>query len=138
MRRRPIDKQRQHAGDESTYVQAGGDVTLHTGMSVAEVRQVALDVFHAELQGPLTQLLASGAMPADAIKAELVARVPESAELFDVWENSPLKNLTLTSVGLALGHGYWRRLLDPRELRPMPPSLDQWAAEARRRTPPDD
>jgi hypothetical protein len=36
--------------------------------------------------------------------------VPESAELFDVWDNPPLKNLTLTSVGLALGHGYWRRL----------------------------
>jgi len=49
-------------------------------------------------------------MPGDEIQAGFTNRVPEAAELFDVWENSWLKNLTLTSVGLALGHGCWRRL----------------------------
>lgn len=41
---------------------------------------------------------------------ELTTRVPESSELVTVWQESALKNLTLTSVGLAIGHGYWRRV----------------------------
>lgn len=37
--------QSQKGGDHSTNVQAGGSVVIHQGLSVTEVRQVALDVF---------------------------------------------------------------------------------------------
>lgn len=36
---------------------------------------------------------------------------PYMAELFDAWANSPLKQLTLTSVGIAIGHANVKRLV---------------------------
>jgi hypothetical protein len=44
------------------------------------------------------------------IEDELVSRLPQAAELLDAWRNTALKDLTLTSVGIAIGHGYWRRV----------------------------
>lgn len=37
--------QTQKAGDNSTNIQAGGSVVIHQGLTVAEARQIALDVF---------------------------------------------------------------------------------------------
>jgi hypothetical protein len=48
-------------------------------------------------------------MTHDEIREELLRHVPESAGLIDLWDNTALKQLHLTSVGLAIGHGYWRR-----------------------------
>jgi hypothetical protein len=50
-----------------------------------------------------------GVMSDAEIREELLCRLPEAAELADVWDTSPLRHLTLTSVGVAIGHGYWRR-----------------------------
>ncbi|MGZ6583150.1 MAG: LPO_1073/Vpar_1526 family protein [Solirubrobacteraceae bacterium] len=50
-----------------------------------------------------------GQLSADEVRSEILARVPEAAALVDVWESTSLKQLTLTSVGIALGHAYWRR-----------------------------
>lgn len=38
------------------------------------------------------------------IVTNLSPRVPEIAELFRLWSSTPLKHMTLTSVGLAIGH----------------------------------
>lgn len=49
-----MTQQRQESGDESTNVQAGRDVTVYAGISVDEVREIALDVFrknYIELSG---------------------------------------------------------------------------------------
>jgi hypothetical protein len=37
------------------------------------------------------------------IEDELVSRLPQAPELLDAWRNTSLKNLTLTSVGIAIG-----------------------------------
>jgi hypothetical protein len=49
-------------------------------------------------------------MSAGELRAEALSRVPELREMSEVWEISPLGNLSLTSIGVAIGHGYWTRL----------------------------
>jgi hypothetical protein len=63
-----------------------------------------------ERAGALRNVMRMGVMPIDEICSELVERVPEAGELVKIWETTPLKNLTLTTVGIAIGHGYWRRV----------------------------
>jgi hypothetical protein len=58
----------------------------------------------------LRAVFAQGRLPQQAALDELRSRVPDSSELVTVWEESALKSLSLTSVGLAIGHGYWRRV----------------------------
>jgi hypothetical protein len=36
--------------------------------------------------------------------ALLAPHVPDIEQLFDLWQNTPLKNLKLNSVGIAIGH----------------------------------
>lgn len=57
-------------------------------------------------------LLSSGRMGAEEVGDEAVARVPALAQLRSVWDDdqSSIRRLTLTSVGLAIGHAYWSRL----------------------------
>lgn len=59
----------------------------------------------------LKNVVSLGRMPEADVSNEVVARVPELATLRDAWENDQtgLRSLTLTSVGLALGHAYWTR-----------------------------
>lgn len=49
-------------------------------------------------------------MSDNEIEHELVSRLPEAQGLLTTWDDTPLKQLTLTSVGMAIGHGYWRRV----------------------------
>jgi hypothetical protein len=39
----------------------------------------------------------------------LVELCPEINDLLDIWSNSSMKNMTLTSVGIALAHANIRR-----------------------------
>ncbi len=57
-------------------------------------------------------LITMNPMSEDEVVAEAIARVPALQSLGEVWssENNGMKNFTLTSVGLALGHAYWSRL----------------------------
>lgn len=48
-------------------------------------------------------------MSDDEITVYLKENVPGSGRLLDSWHNSALKNLTLTSVGIAIGHANIRR-----------------------------
>ncbi len=43
------------------------------------------------------------------VKADIIDHVPALSRLFDVWNESSLHGMSLTSVGLAIGHAYWRR-----------------------------
>jgi len=57
-------------------------------------------------------LLSLGRMiPAD-VATEAITRVPDLEKLRDSWDadTNSIKRMTLTSVGLAIGHTYWSRL----------------------------
>jgi hypothetical protein len=45
------------------------------------------------------------------IPDRIIAAIPEAGVLFEVWKNTPLKNFTLTSVGLAIGHANATRVV---------------------------
>ncbi len=62
-----------------------------------------------DLAGHFTYLDTVGVMPFDEVVGDLMANVPEVQGLA-AWDASPLKQLTLTTVGIAIGHGYWRRV----------------------------
>jgi hypothetical protein len=59
----------------------------------------------SDLQG----LQHSNLMNHSEIKAFIIKICPEMDKLFETWGNSPMKNMTLTSVGIALGHANIRR-----------------------------
>lgn len=63
----------------------------------------------ADLVRPLLSL---GRMSAEDVASEAAARIPALAHLRRVWDDdqSSIRRLTLTSVGLAIGHAYWSRL----------------------------
>ncbi len=60
----------------------------------------------------LKNVVSLGRMSEAEVSDEVVARVPELSTLRDTWDDDKtgLSSLTLTSVGLALGHAYWTRL----------------------------
>ena len=43
------------------------------------------------------------------LRAELIAALPWMAQLFDLWDNTPIQNLTLTSVGIAIARANIKR-----------------------------
>lgn len=75
-----------------------------------EAEPLAAAIGRPDLVPTLQQQLNVGAMSGPEVEAELVERVPGVADLVTVWRDSVLKNLTLTTVGIAIGHGYWRRV----------------------------
>lgn len=62
-----------------------------------------------ELIQPYKAAMDLGIMTAREITDEVVERIPEFIRLFEVWNNTPLTGMSLTSVGIAIGHAYWRR-----------------------------
>lgn len=50
-------------------------------------------------------------MNENEIKEKCIAICPYMETLFDVWSESPLKNFSLTSVGIAIGHANIKRLV---------------------------
>lgn len=57
-------------------------------------------------------LMNKGMMTDEQVVADAISKRPALASVQDAWEDETtgLKNLTLTSVGLALGHAYWTRV----------------------------
>jgi len=49
-------------------------------------------------------------MEPDEIKSDLISIHPCMEKLFDVWDNSHMKSMSLTSVGIAIGHANIRRV----------------------------
>jgi len=58
----------------------------------------------------LRNVLDMGLLSSEEAQREMVEREPATRELIDAWQSSSLHNLRLTTVGLAIGHGYWRRV----------------------------
>lgn len=52
-----------------------------------------------------------GKMSESEIKNKCIEIRPYMSELFDVWSDSAMKNFTLTSVGIAIGHANIKRLV---------------------------
>lgn len=63
----------------------------------------------AELKDALKQVLKLGVMNGPAIEDELSKCAPDIEPVIKEWNDSSLKSIVLTSVGIALGHAYWRR-----------------------------
>ena len=64
-----------------------------------------------DIKNQVVPLMQLGRMNDDEITAEAILRVPISKPLQEAWDSDVgLRNFTLTSVGLALGHAYWSRL----------------------------
>ena len=62
-----------------------------------------------DLEPHVRQVYGTGVFSNDEMHDDIVANVPEFQDLMDAWDKSSLSQLTLTSVGIAIGHGYWRR-----------------------------
>lgn len=61
---------------------------------------------------PVVQLMKRGMLTDEETVAEAIAKRPTIASVQATWddETTGLKHLTLTSVGIALGHAYWTRV----------------------------
>lgn len=57
----------------------------------------------------IMELFDMGKMNDDEVRATCIKIRPYMADLFDTWSNSPMKNFTLTSVGIAIAHANIRR-----------------------------
>lgn len=57
-----------------------------------------------EKREKLTQLQNSKVMSSDEIKTFLSSTQSQMPHLFDLWNSTPMKNMTLTSVGIAVAH----------------------------------
>lgn len=64
----------------------------------------------ADRLAELRNMFKMGTLSSEAIREELCERVPEAAGLVAAWDETPLQLMTLTTVGIAIGHGYWRRV----------------------------
>lgn len=62
---------------------------------------------HAKILG----LIEVGKMSEGEIKSKVIELRPYMEEVFDAWDNSPMKSFTLTSVGMAIGHANLKRLV---------------------------
>ncbi len=75
-----------------------------------EIDGIAAAAGLAESAGVLRQVIRVGQMNPQEIRSDILDKLPDATNLFDVWSGSMLGQLTLTSVGLAIGHSYWRRI----------------------------
>jgi hypothetical protein len=60
--------------------------------------------------GPLETLCLYGRMINLEIRQDVVSHISSMAQLFDHWNTSGLANFDLTTIGIAIGHAYWRRM----------------------------
>lgn len=58
----------------------------------------------------LKNLAKNGRFQPHEVVAEAVAFDPRMEDIAKAWESQELSNVTLTSVGLAIGHSYWKRV----------------------------
>jgi hypothetical protein len=65
--------------------------------------------FPSEYSGTMRDLQQSHFMSQPEIEAFMRENIPGSGALIDLWNSCPLKSLTLTSVGIAIGHANIRR-----------------------------
>jgi hypothetical protein len=67
----------------------------------------------AAIADDLRQLAVMGVMGPPDIRTEIVGRVPLLTPLFNAWDNTDfrdIRSMGLTTVGLAIGHAFWRHV----------------------------
>ncbi|KZZ86238.1 LPO_1073/Vpar_1526 family protein [Bacillus sp. SJS] len=67
------------------------------------------DGFDEETTIKLQNMFTEFQMTAEEVKAFMIGLTPDIKSLFEYWEDSSMKNMTLTSVGIALAHANIRR-----------------------------
>ena len=80
-----------------------------TAMNEPQVERLTGAGSFPELKGALKTLLRTNLMSAEAVRQEALTTVPDCEPLFEAWDHTMLGRLTLTTVGTAIGHAYWRR-----------------------------
>ncbi|MCQ4936718.1 MULTISPECIES: LPO_1073/Vpar_1526 family protein [Anaerotignum] len=50
-------------------------------------------------------------MSGEEIKNKVIELLPPVKEVFEIWNNSSLKNLTLTTVGIVIGATYSKQIV---------------------------
>lgn len=78
--------------------------------SVQDVEEVAANLGKPAIADQLRKLFEKGIMTGQDVLEELKVLDPDVAEASKKWDDSAAKNLTLTTVGIAIGHAYWRRV----------------------------
>lgn len=71
--------------------------------ALADLSELFADVSTEEKAHSLWK---SKVWPPQKVKSELIELLPEIEKVFDVWHNSGMKQLKLTTVGMAIGHAY--------------------------------
>jgi hypothetical protein len=57
----------------------------------------------------LKLLLRHNVMPRDMLREHLISVRPQMSQYFEIWEETPIQTLTLTSVGIAIAHANIKR-----------------------------
>lgn len=107
-----LEPLREFIGDSRVFVPCLRDAAkMQLNVSHEDNISDALEAIgRPDLEAPYKQQLMTGAMSPEEVESDVSARAPEVAELIEAWKNSSLPNLTLTTVGIAIGHAYWRRV----------------------------
>jgi hypothetical protein len=73
----------------------------------------AFDEFHIPNadRPKIVELFDVGKMGDAEIRKKCVEIRPYMSDVFEIWSQSPMKNFTLTSVGIAIGHANVKRLV---------------------------
>jgi hypothetical protein len=79
-------------------------------MATQDIPKVAEQRGLGDLEQPLVNLAQQGVLQDHEVVEEAIAFDGRIGDISEAWESSSLQNLTLTSVGIAIGHTYWRRL----------------------------
>jgi hypothetical protein len=64
---------------------------------------------NTEFSAELLRLSRLGELTDDEVVSEALLKVPQLSRLELAWTSTSMKSMVLTSVGIALGHTYWRR-----------------------------
>ena len=88
----------------------GGENLQVDARGSGDIKELARRVGREEIAEDLEELMKVGLMTEDEVVEDLAAYDPEVRELARRWDESAACGLTLTSVGIAIGHGYWRRV----------------------------
>jgi hypothetical protein len=82
------------------------------GGSVELSKKIRDHIVKAEADRALVnELLSRGKMNDEEIKERCIAALPQLVELFDLWDNTPMKNFSPSSIGIAIAHANMTRVV---------------------------
>ncbi|WP_426996322.1 LPO_1073/Vpar_1526 family protein [Pseudarthrobacter sp. N5] len=81
-------------------------------MANQDIPALAKRLGFPHLEQPLINLAQHGLVQDHEVVEEATAFDERILKVSEAWGSTPLQNLTLTSVGIAIGHTYWRRVTE--------------------------